>query len=166
MPKGFQNEMLRVGPMCRYAEDVPLLMEVRRNSHLFQLGPTHQYYAVNCSLPCKAGIILATVRIFVIFTAQLFLHSRNRTLQCFGLFIFGVVRHFNNRGLWLFWKFQSSTYELIWSWRQISIVPGIFEYSKPNVSIIRLLFRIAMWKNEKNMPSEAGAAEHELFFIP
>ncbi|EYC11592.1 hypothetical protein Y032_0050g1993 [Ancylostoma ceylanicum] len=28
MPKGFQIEMLRVGPMCRYAEDVPLLMEI------------------------------------------------------------------------------------------------------------------------------------------
>ncbi|ETN70050.1 Amidase [Necator americanus] len=28
MPKEFQIQMLRIGPMCRYVEDVPLLMEV------------------------------------------------------------------------------------------------------------------------------------------
>ncbi|KHJ75874.1 hypothetical protein OESDEN_24509, partial [Oesophagostomum dentatum] len=28
MPKGFQWQMLRIGPMCRYAEDIPLMMEI------------------------------------------------------------------------------------------------------------------------------------------
>lgn len=37
-PLGYKTQMLRVGPMCRYVEDIPLLLEVLSPSEIIIIG--------------------------------------------------------------------------------------------------------------------------------
>ncbi|KAK5969744.1 hypothetical protein GCK32_012907 [Trichostrongylus colubriformis] len=105
--KGYPKKMLRIGPMCRYVEDIPVMIEVMggdkvpelRLSDAVDFSKTRIYYMEGIQIPTIQSLScdMKSALLQVMGTLSTLIYAISRIYFLVITTIFGLVNHFKNR---------------------------------------------------------------------